>query len=328
MTSFNRSFFSEFFDHEDDVRDFLYQVPEEELNENGVDSLRIITKELHQMRDVLKSRLAKTISFLKPMLMHGETGLINSNTINIIKGDFGTFTSRVVETICSSLLSERGIETSLGFSKNQLGPFQLLFVSTERNISDELPFDLQQIVTQVSPDETLPSNFSFIPLKEVSQENRFQVLRTIIRCKQTHPDYHLFIVLDKSSGLMPDSDNPEHTKKLLNLMDFAVNNCDCTFLCVMQENSCGEKTIGHLESELMKVSSTIIQSEHVKNCDAYDLIEVKFINPRSNETLACIFYKYRNQARSLLLADPNEGQKPSAEDLSLVEDLFLTGLKE
>jgi hypothetical protein len=111
-------------------------------------------------------------------------------------------------------------------------------------------------------------------------------------------------------------------------MDYAVNNCDCTFLCVIHENPWDEKTIGHLESELLKVSSTIIQVKHVKDCDGYDLIEVKFINPRSTETPVSIFYKYRNRARSLLLADPNEGQKPSAEDLSLVEDLFLTGLKE
>ncbi len=323
MRSFNRSFFSEFFDYEDDVRDFLdrYQIPEDELNENGLDSLRIIIKELHQIQDVIKETLRKTISLEEPMLMHGETGLIYSGTINIIKGDFGTFTSRVIETICSSLLSEHGVESSLGFSKSQLGPFQLLFVSTESNISDELPFDLQQIVTQANPDETLTRIFSFNGIKEFSWEIRFEVLRMIVRCKQNHPDYHLFIVLDKSSGFARDSDNPAHTKKLLNLLEYAANNCDCTFLCVIPENSSGEKTIGHLESELRKVSSTIIQVENVnRNTYPASLLEVKFIKPRSTETPVSIFYKYRNHARSLLLADPNDVEKSKAEEKASEDD--------
>jgi hypothetical protein len=319
MTSITKSFLREFFDDEDDyVRDLFYQTVEDR-NEIGKDSLRIILHELHIMQDLIKRRMVNPISFTKPILMHGNRGIIYSNKVNIIRGEAGAHKRQLVETICSVLLSKQGIENSLGFNKNQLDHFQLIYVSTERNIQDQLPFDLQQIVTKVGyTEETLPSNFSFIPLIEISREMRFEVLRTIIRCKHAQPNYHLCIVLDVSSDFIENSNDPEHAIKLISLMKNAVSNSNCTFLCTIRENPRFGPAIGYFESELMNISSTIMQLVYDKRTG---LIEVKFLKPCKTDTPASFFCKYREAEKDLTLAEGNEEQKSVSDYMAPEDDM-------
>jgi hypothetical protein len=280
----------------------------------------------------LKAKMATTISFAKPILWHGEIGIIYPNTINVIQGQAGVHKSRLAETICSALLSRTGVENHLGFSKKLLDHFHLLYADTERNLSDQLPYALQQIVTKAGyQKETPPETFSFTSLMEIDREDRFEALKELIANLRSKTNDHLFIVLDVCSDCINDFNQTGDTMKLIDHMIIAVNNNNCTFLCIIHENPGNEKARGHLGTELMNKSTTQLQVSYVKNNN--DLIQVKFLKNRSTKKPPSIFCMYSDTVNGLVLADDSETaelrdqktQKSAAEDVAEAVAVFFEG---
>ena len=298
------------------------------------------TKNIQRLLEIqadLKNRMADSISFSKPILKHGDSAIIFPNTINVIQGQAGVHKSRVAETICSAILSKPDIENHLGFSKNLLDHFHLLYADTERNLKDQFPYALQQIVTKAGyQKETPPANFSFISLLEIDRVNRFDVLREFIEYQRSVTDYHLMIVLDVTTDCIMDFNKPEHTMQLIDLMNVSVNHSNCTFLCIIHENPGSEKARGHLGTEIMNKSSTVMQAGFVKQDNkATDLIELKFLKTRNTKKPASIYCKYSDTVKGLILADASEvselvnhkKQKSAAEDVAETLAVYFEGVE-
>jgi hypothetical protein len=297
------------------------------------------TKNIQRLLEIqadLKNRMADSISFSKPILKHGDNAIVFPNTINVIQGQAGVHKSRVAETICSAILSKPDIENHLGFSRNILDHFHLLYADTERNLKDQFPYALQQIVTKAGyQKETPPANFSFISLLEIDRTNRFDVLREFIEYQRSITDYHLLIVLDVTTDCIMDFNKPEHTMQLIDLMNVSVNHSNCTFLCIIHENPGSEKARGHLGTEIMNKSSTVMQAGFVKQDNkATDLIELKFLKTRSTKKPASIYCKYSDTVKGLILADTSEvseivnhkKQKTAAEDVAETLAVYFEGV--
>lgn len=299
------------------------------------------TKNIQRLLEIqsdLKSRMSGSISFSKPILKHGENAIIFPNTINVIQGQAGAHKSRVAETICSAILSKPDIENHLGFSKNILDHLHLLYADTERNLKDQFPYALQQIVTKGGyKKEEPPVNFSFISLIEIERAQRFTVLREFIAYQRSITDYHLLIVLDVTTDCIMDFNKPEHTMQLIDLMNVSVNHSNCTFLCIIHENPGSEKARGHLGTEIMNKSSTVMQAGFVKQDNkATDLIELKFLKTRSTKKPASIYCKYSDTVRGLVLAEASEvseianhkNQKSAAEDVAETLAVYFEGVEK
>jgi hypothetical protein len=298
------------------------------------------TKNIQRLLEIqadLKYRMAENISFSRPILKHGENAIVFPNTINVIQGQAGVHKSRVAETICSAILSKPDIENHLGFSKNPLDYFHLLYADTERNLKDQFPYALQQIVTKAGYNkEDPPANFSFISLLEIDRSERFMVLREFIEYQRSITDYHLLIVLDVTTDCIMDFNKPEHTMQLIDLMNRAVNKSNCTFLCIIHENPGSEKARGHLGTEIMNKSSTVMQVGFVKqDSKATDLIELKFLKTRTTKRPASIYCKYSDTLKGLALADASEvsekvnyrKQKSAAEDVAETLAVYFEGVE-
>jgi hypothetical protein len=299
------------------------------------------TKNIQRLLEIqadLKSRMADSISFSKPILNHGDNAIIFPNTINVIQGQAGVHKSRVAETICSAILSKTDIENPLGFSTDIFDQFHLLYADTERNLKDQFPYALQQIVTKAGfQKETPPANFSFISLLEIDRTSRFDVLREFIEYQRSITDYHLLIVLDVTTDCIMDFNKPEHTMQLIDLMNVSVNNSNCTFLCIIHENPGSEKARGHLGTEIMNKSSTVMQAGFVKQDNkATDLIELKFLKTRNTKRPASIFCKYSDTVKGLVLAGASEiseivnhkKQKSAAEDVTETLAVYFEGVEQ
>jgi hypothetical protein len=299
------------------------------------------TKNIQRLLEIqadLKLRMADNISFSKPILKHGDNAIIFPNTINVIQGQAGVHKSRVAETICSAILAKPDIKNHLGFSKNILDHFHLLYSDTERNLKDQLPYALQQIVTKAGYEkEAPPVNFSFISLMEIDRADRFHILREFIEYQRSITDYHLLIVLDVTTDCIMDFNKPEHTMQLIDLMNVSVNHSNCTFLCIIHENPGSEKARGHLGTEIMNKSSTVIQTGFVKQDNKItDLIEVKFLKTRNTKRPASIYCKYSEIIKGLVLADASEVSelvnhkmpKSAAEDVAETLAVYFDGVQQ
>lgn len=309
-----------------------------DMNDNNNFDLSDNVKRLLKIQDTLRERLAIDISFSKPILKHGDNAIIFPNTINVIQGQAGVHKSRVAETICSAILAKSGIENQLGFTKNAMDHFHLLYADTERNLNDQFPYALQQIITKAGfQKEVPPLNFFFVSLLEIDREIRFDVLREFIQYQRSLTNDHLLIVLDVTTDCIQDFNKPEHTMKLIDLMNVSVNNSNCTFLCIIHENPGSEKARGHLGTEIMNKSSTVMQSGFVKQDNkATELIEIKFLKTRNTKKPASIFCKYSDTVNGLVLANENEvselvnhkKQKSAAEDVAEVLAVYFDGVEQ
>jgi hypothetical protein len=283
----------------------------------------------------LKARMATTISFAKPILWHDEVGIIFPNTINVIQGQAGVHKSRLAETFCSVLLSKTKIQNDLGFNKNLLAYYHVLYVDTERNLNDQLPYSFQQIVIKAGYQiDAIPENFSCISLMNIKRKKRFKALKQYIEYLRSKTDKHLFIVLDVSSDCITDFNNTQDTMKLIDHMNVAVNNSNCTFLCVIHENPRSDKARGHLGTELMNKTTTQIQVEYLKqNNTVTALIAVNFLKNRKTKKPPSIFCMYSDTVNGLVLADGIEtaelmdqkNQKSAVEDVAEALAVYFEG---
>jgi hypothetical protein len=298
----------------------------EDMNEVDNAAPKKYVKRLREIEAELKRQVATTILFAEPILWYDKIGVIYPNTINVIQGQAGVHKSRLAENIFSTLLSRPGVENPLGFTKNISKHFHLLYVDTERNLNDRLPHALQQIIIKAGyPTDTLPNNFSCISLMKIKRKKRFKALKQFIEDVRSKTDDHLFIVLDVTTDCINDFNQTGDTMKLIDHMIMAINDNNCTFLCVIHENPGSEKARGHLGTELMNKSTAVIQVGYVKqNNTPTDLIQVKFLKTGTTKKPPSIFCRYSDTVNGLVLADDNETaelidqkkQKSAAEDVA------------
>src|SRR5690606_34054536 len=98
-----------------------------------------------ESQEIIKVAKSKQITFSDPVLWQKENPVIYPKTINVIQGKAGVHKSRLAETICASLLKRPNTHTDLlDFHTDKFKHYAVVYVDTERNLSDQLPYALQQ----------------------------------------------------------------------------------------------------------------------------------------------------------------------------------------
>lgn len=128
----------------------------------------------------LTERKAQLITKTPPLLFQKDIGILYPRTINVIQGKAGVHKSRLAETICSALIKKNNCDTNLlSFRKNTQQAVTVCYVDTERNLTEQFPYALQQILTKAGYNrEDTPNNFDYISLLQAPRKDRFLALTT------------------------------------------------------------------------------------------------------------------------------------------------------
>jgi hypothetical protein len=262
-------------------------------------------------REKLKERKASEIRFSEPVLKQGENAVIFPHTINVIQGQAGVHKSRLAENICAAFLKLNGNQNELlGFSRlNFNATHTVVYVDTERNLSEQLPFALQSIQMKAGYNRAdHPSNFEYISLLQINRKDRFAALDEYLNHLKKSIQSPLFIVLDVSTDCIEDFNKTDKSMELIDLMNIAINEHNVIFLCLIHENPKSDKARGHFGTELMNKASTVMQVGFEKDDKQNDteLIHVKYLKCRSTARHTPFYVKYCKEAKGLVLADESE----------------------
>jgi hypothetical protein len=209
--------------------------------------------------------------------------------------------------MCSAFLKRHSCTNELlGIERTHLyNTHTVVYVDTERNLSEQLPF-LQSIQVKAGYDkEAHPDNFEYISLLQIKRTDRFKALDEYLKyLRQTNPN-PLFVVLDVSTDCIEDFNKTDKSMELIDLMNIAINEHQVTFLCLIHENPKTDKARGHFGTELMNKSSTVMQVGFEKdaNQNDTDIIRVKYLKCRSTQRHPPFYIKYCQDAKGLVLAD-------------------------
>jgi hypothetical protein len=262
-------------------------------------------------REKLKEIKASEIRFSEPVLRQGENAVIFPHTINVIQGQAGVHKSRLAENICAAFLKLNGNQNELlGFNRlNFDATHTVVYVDTERNLSEQLPYALQSIQMKAGyKREAHPQNFEYISLLQINRKERYATLNECLEHFKKSTNNPLFIVLDVSTDCIEDFNKTDKSMELIDLMNMSINEHNVIFLCLIHENPKSEKARGHFGTELMNKASTVMQVGFEKDASQNDtdIIRVKYLKCRSTARHTPFYIKYSNEAKGLVLADASE----------------------
>lgn len=276
----------------------------------------------------LKELKASNIKFSRPIMLQRDKPVIFPHTINVIQGQAGVHKSRLAENLCSAFMRNRNCENELlGFKRDNYDTTHtVVYVDTERNLSEQLPFALQSIQIKAGYEKTEhPICFDYISLLEISRKERFSALNEYLDRLRKTLDTPLFIVLDVSTDCIEDFNKTSDSMELIDLMNIAINEHNVVFLCLIHENPKSDKARGHFGTELMNKASTVMQVAFEKDSEnnPTELIRVKYMKCRSTRRHDPFYVKYSDDEKGLVLADAsdisqvvnNRKHKASNEDL-------------
>ena len=281
------------------------------INEGFKSNLSANLATILKTRDKLKAAKATEIKFSEPIMKQGENAVIFPHTINVIQGQAGVHKSRLAENICAAFLKSQSCNNELlGFRRqNYNATHTVLYVDTERNLTEQLPFALQSI--QLKAGYSIaehPENFDYFSLLQIDRKERFTTLKEYLNHIKQSTNNPLFIVLDVSTDCIEDFNKTDKSMELIDLMNIAVNEHDVTFLCLIHENPKSDKARGHFGTELMNKASTVMQVGFEKdaNQNDTDIIRVKYLKCRSTARHTPFYIKFSKEAKGLILADASE----------------------
>lgn len=262
-------------------------------------------------RQQIKERKAKDVKFSQPVLKQGDNAIIFPNTINVIQGQAGVHKSRLAENICAAFLKKHDCHNELlGFKRTNFDANHLvLYVDTERNQQEQLPFSLQSIQVLAGYNkEDHPHNFDYISLLEISRKDRFAALNESLDYIITDKSKPTFIVLDVSTDCIEDFNRIDSSMELIDHMNKSINKHNVIFFCLIHENPRSDKARGHFGSELMNKASTVMQVGYEKDSHNNDteLIRIKYLKCRSSARHQPFYSKYSNEIKGLVLASPED----------------------
>lgn len=256
----------------------------------------------------IKENKGKPISFSQPILWQKENPVFFPKTINVIQGKAGVHKSRLAETICAALLkTPESNRDLLGFKRSLLSRYAVCYVDTERNLSDQLPYSLQQIQTKAGYTiQDHPYGFDYISLLEFAREDRFEMLNMYIDHIRKKFPMHLFIVLDVITDCVFNFNDTKDSMKLIDMMNQTINRYDVTFLALIHENpGSTDKARGHLGTEILNKASTVVQIGFEKDAENHNtnLIKVAFLKCRSSKKHEPFYVQYSDTEKGLVVAD-------------------------
>jgi hypothetical protein len=264
-------------------------------------------------REILRTNVKSKITFSKPILTIDDKPLFYPRTINVIQGKSGTHKSRLAEHICSVLLKKPEHNLDLIGLKASESNHSICYVDTERNLSEQYPYCLQQILSNAGYNisDEIPVNFDFITLIDIDRTKRLQSLVEYLDSIRKKHDGHVFIVLDVLTDAVENFNDPKPSLQLIDLLNSTINTFDVTFLCIIHENPFQEKARGHLGTELINKSSTALSINYEKDNKGndQDIIKIQFLKCRSSKRIEPIYIKFSQDRNTLVYADADEIEK-------------------
>lgn len=256
----------------------------------------------------LQERKSSNIKFSGPLLTQNGNPVFYPHTINVIQGPNGVHKSRVAETVCSAIIKRDNCKNDLlGFLATIV--FSILYVDTERNLTEQLPHALQSILMGAGyKKEENPSNFDYISLLEVDRKERFNVLNKYLSYyRKIYADRPTFIVLDVSTDCIEDFNRADKSMELIDHMNLAINQHNVVFLCLIHENPGSEKARGHFGTELINKASTVMRIDFEKdNNGPTDILQVRYLKCRSTARHEPFYIRYCNEEKRLVIADQDK----------------------
>lgn len=287
-------------------------------------------------RAKLKELKAGEIRFADPILKQGDNAVIFPHTINVIQGQAGVHKSRLAENICAAFMKRHDCQSELlGYQRTNFdASHTVVYVDTERNLAEQLPYALQSIQVKAGYQRAdHPDNFEYISLLQINRKDRFNTLNEYLDHLKKSTDNPLFIVLDVSTDCIEDFNKTDKSMELIDLMNMAINQHNVVFLCLIHENPKSDKARGHFGTELMNKASTVMQVGFEKDASQNDtdLIRVKYLKCRSTARHTPFHMKFSKEAKGLVLADDsdvsgvinNRKHKASHEDIIDHLELYL-----
>jgi hypothetical protein len=264
--------------------------------DNNLKTLWKTRKKIHEIS-------LKDIEFSRPLISRGGLGIIYPNTITTIQAKKGSHKSRLAETFATLFLHHQSSIEILGFSRRLSKPVFLLYVDTERNQKDQLPFAMQKIRMKAGyPKSENPETFDFISLIDIPRSERFDALKSYIESVQVKYRNHQFIIiLDVVTDTVESFNDAKESMKLVDLINVQSNEHDVSFITVIHENPGGEKARGHLGTEIINKSSQVLQIGF--DGDNRDLIILKFLHSRNTKAIDPVYLKYCEETNGLIEAD-------------------------
>jgi hypothetical protein len=186
--------------------------------------------------------------------------------------------------------------------------YKLLYVDTERNTSDQLPFAIQQLKSRAgfNPHDHPPA-LNYTSLVLLPRAERFPALAEYLAYHRAGFAGHLLVILDVLSDCVADYNDVAASLGLMDLLNVAVNEQDVTFLCVIHENPGGasNKARGHLGTEAGNKASTALQVGFVKEGGKPTLLlQLLYLKRRYAAPGLVFFAVYDEAACGLVRAAP------------------------
>ena len=290
----------------------IAELTAEEVSSNSRNGgLSANLKVILDTRAKLKELKAGEIRFSDPVMKQGDNAVIFPHTINVIQGQAGVHKSRLAENICAAFLKRHDCDSELlGYRRaNFDAGHTVVYVDTERNLSEQLPYSLQSIQVKAGYQRAdHPDNFEYISLLQINRKERFTTLNEYLEYVRKGTNNPLFIVLDVSTDCIEDFNKTDKSMELIDLMNMAINEHNVIFLCLIHENPKSDKARGHFGTELMNKASTVMQVAFEKDAgqNDTDLIRVKYLKCRSTARHTPFHMKYSQEAKGLVLATDGE----------------------
>ncbi|POY36983.1 hypothetical protein C3K47_07940 [Solitalea longa] len=270
-------------------------------------------QKLLESQSKIRENKSRPITFASPILSQNENPVFFPRTINVIQGKAGVHKSRLAETVCATFLKQpHSNRDLLGFKSqsnygNSAG-VAVCYVDTERNLSDQLPYALQQIQLKAGYQiEDHPELFDYISLLEFGREERFEMLNMYLDYIRNKFQTHVFIVLDVVTDCIENFNDSKDSMRLIDMMNRSINRYNVSFLCLIHENPGNtDKARGHLGTEIMNKASTVIQVGFEKDSENRftDLIKVAYLKCRSSRKHEPFYVQYSDEDKGLIIAKP------------------------
>lgn len=292
-----------------------------------------------ETRDFIAQARKTEINFSEPFLWLNSNAVFYPRTINVIQGKAGVHKSRLAETICSAILKAMNCEKELlGFLANEKFSYNVCYVDTERNIKDQFPYALRQIMINAGHDPAIDlENFDAISLLEIEREDRFTALEEYITETRMRFKEHIVIVLDVITDCINSFNDTKESMKLIDMMNHCINKHDVTFICLIHENpgTGFEKARGHLGTEITNKATTVIQVGFEKDAtgNPLDILKIHFVKCRNTRKHSPTYAYFSELEKGLVLADQSavaemieaKREKATLEEVKSELTILLTG---
>lgn len=256
-------------------------------------------------------RATEPITFTHPIIFYnGEVPVMYPNTITVLSAKTGRYKTQIAELLCSVLLRHPdSSQPLLNFTANTEREYAVLYVDTERNLTEQLPYSIQQIRERAGYNrfQKLP-NFDCISLLQIERSTRLLALKMYLEdTRHKYKDKHLFVVLDVVTDCCASFNDVRESMPLVDEINANINQFDVTFLCVIHQNpsAMDDKSRGHLGTELENKASTVLTLAMEKDSP---LLEISCKKQRSTKPFQTLYARYSEQERGLILASQTEVQ--------------------